>query len=127
VNATPSIVIARDSDDGDDGDDNDSSDRDDRDRGMSCMMMVILPSTVMVMVVISGRSRLRVRLGKARAEQNESALPPSSGHNADSTGSWRRATFGLMRRSKYSAPIRSPCRRWRAASAECLGRAPSRF
>ena len=34
-----------------------------------------------------------VRLGKARAEQNESALPPTTDTSADSAGSLRRADF----------------------------------
>ena len=55
-------------------------------------------------------SQQRVRPGKARAEQNESALPRAADTSADSAGSRRRATFGLMHRSKFR-PIRSPDRR----------------
>ena len=41
--------------------------------------------------------RLRIRLGKARAEQNESALPRAADISADTAGSRRRAIIGLRR------------------------------
>jgi hypothetical protein len=51
------------------------------------------------------KGRLWVRPGKARAEQNESALPRAADTSADSAGSRRRANSGLTHRNEFDHTI----------------------